>query len=165
MRTNRRRFLASATALAAVPADTGPKITNGQVDWAAVRNDVDIAPLILFAIVFLWTPPHFWALALRYKDEYARVNVPMLPVVRGDAETKRQILIYSVVLAAVSLLLPLSGDVSWIYLGAAAALGLAFIAQAVRVYRDDIAPMRLFFFSIFYLPAIFLAALIDVFAL
>ena len=135
------------------------------VGWAAVRNDVDFAPLILFAIIFLWTPPHFWALALRYKDEYARVNVPMLPVVRGDAEAKRQILVYSVLLALVSLLLPLTGDVSWIYLAAAAVLGPAFIIQAARVYRDDIAPMRLFFFSIFYLPALFLAALVDVFAL
>ncbi|PZC49661.1 MAG: protoheme IX farnesyltransferase [Chloroflexi bacterium] len=135
------------------------------VGWAAVRGSVDVAPVILFLIVFLWTPPHFWALALRYKDEYASVNVPMLPVVRGEAETKKQILIYAVILAAVSLLLPLSGDVSWIYLGAAAVLGIGFIVQAARVYRDDIAPMRLFFFSIFYLPALFLAALIDVFAL
>lgn len=135
------------------------------VGWAAVRDSVDVAALILFMIVFLWTPPHFWALALRYKDEYARVNVPMLPVVRGDAETKRQILIYSVVLAAVSLLLPLSGDVSWIYLGSAVALGIAFVLQAVRVFRDRAAPMQLFFFSIVYLPLLFLAALVDVFAL
>ena len=135
------------------------------VGWAAVRGSVDFAPLLLFLIVFLWTPPHFWALALRYKDEYASVNVPMLPVVRGDAETKRQILIYAVLLAAVSLLLPLTGDVSWVYLGAAAVLGLAFIVAAHRLQRDRIAPMRLFFFSILYLPLIFLAALIDVFAL
>ena len=135
------------------------------VGWAAVRESVDVAPVILFLIVFLWTPPHFWALALRYKDEYASVGVPMLPVVKGDAETKKQILIYAVLLAAVSLLLPLSGDVSWIYLGAAAVLGAGFIVQAARVYRDAIVPMRLFFFSIAYLPALFLAALIDVFAL
>ena len=132
------------------------------VGWAAVRGDVDVAPVILFLIVFFWTPPHFWALALRYKDEYASANVPMLPVVRGEAATKRQILIYAVVLAAVSLSLPLSGDVSWIYLGAAAALGVAFIAQAARVYLDRAAPMQLFFFSILYLPLLFLAVMIDV---
>ena len=135
------------------------------VGWAAVRGDVDVAPAILFLIVFFWTPPHFWALALRYKDEYASANVPMLPVVHGEAATKRQILIYAVVLAAVSLSLPLSGDVSWIYLGAAAALGVAFIAQAARVYLDRAAPMQLFFFSILYLPLLFLAVMIDVFVL
>ena len=135
------------------------------VGWAAVRGDVDVAPVILFLIVFFWTPPHFWALALRYKDEYASANVPMLPVVHGEAATKRQILIYAVVLAAVSLSLPLSGDVSWIYLGAAAALGVAFIAQAARVYLDRAAPMQLFFFSILYLPLLFLAVMIDVFVL
>ena len=135
------------------------------VGWAAVRGDVDVAPVILFLIVFFWTPPHFWALALRYKDEYARANVPMLPVVRGDAATKRQILIYAVVLTAISLALPLSGDVSWVYLGAAAALGAAFIAQAARVYLDRAAPMQLFFFSILYLPLLFLAVLIDVLVL
>ena len=132
------------------------------VGWAAVRGDVDVAPVILFLIVFFWTPPHFWALALRYKDEYASANVPMLPVVRGEAATKRQILIYAVVLAAVSLSLPLSGDVSWIYLGAAAALGVAFIAQAARVYLDRAVPMQLFFFSILYLPLLFLAVMVDV---
>ena len=135
------------------------------VGWAAVRGDVDVAPAILFLIVFFWTPPHFWALALRYKDEYASANVPMLPVVHGEAATKRQILIYAVVLAAVSLSLPLSGDVSWIYLGAAAALGVAFIAQAARVYLDRAAPMQLFFFSILYLPLLFLAVMVDVFVL
>ena len=135
------------------------------VGWAAVRGDVDVAPVILFLIVFFWTPPHFWALALRYKDEYASANVPMLPVVHGEAATKRQILIYAVVLAAVSLSLPLSGDVSWIYLGAAAALGVAFIAQAARVYLDRAAPMQLFFFSILYLPLLFLAVMVDVFVL
>ena len=135
------------------------------VGWAAVRGDVAVAPVILFLIVFFWTPPHFWALALRYCDEYASVNVPMLPVVRGEAATKRQILIYAVVLTAVSLLLPLSGDVSWIYLGSAAVLGLAFIVEAARVHLDRAAPMQLFFFSILYLPLLFLAAMVDVLVL
>jgi protoheme IX farnesyltransferase len=135
------------------------------VGWAAVRGSVDLAPALLFLIVFLWTPPHFWALALRYKDDYARANVPMLPVIRGDDATKRQILVYAVLLAAASLLLPLSGDVSWIYLGAAIVLGLAFIAQAARVLTNRTAPMGLFFFSIIYLPLLFLAALLDTFAL
>ncbi len=131
------------------------------VGWAAVTESVDVAPALLFLIVFLWTPPHFWALALRYKDEYARVGVPMLPVVRGDAETKRQIVRYAALLGLASLLLPLSGDVSWLYLGCAAALGLAFLAQARRLQRGRIAPMALFFLSIVYLPLLFLAAMAD----
>ena len=131
------------------------------VGWAAVTESVDVAPALLFLIVFLWTPPHFWALALRYKHEYARVGVPMLPVVRGDAETKRQIVRYAALLGLASLLLPLSGDVSWLYLGCAAALGLAFLAQARRLQRGRIAPMALFFLSIVYLPLLFLAAMAD----
>ena len=131
------------------------------VGWTAVRGSLDLAPALLFLIVFLWTPPHFWALALRYKDDYARAGVPMLPVVRGEEATKRQIVWYSVALALGTLPLFFVGGAGWLYLGAALVLGAAFIAQAVRVWRGSIAPMALFFFSIVYLPLLFLAAGAD----
>ena len=133
------------------------------VGWAAVRESVEIAPVILFLIVFLWTPPHFWALALRYRDDYARANVPMLPVVSGEDATKRQIFLYSFVLVAASLLLPIVGEAKWLYLGAALGLGAIFIYQAWRVRAGRIAPMALFFYSIIYLPLLFLAAAADEF--
>ena len=131
------------------------------VGWTAVRGELDLAPALLFLIVFLWTPPHFWALALRYKDDYARAGVPMLPVVRGDEATKRQIVWYSVALALGSLPLFIVGEAGLLYLGMAVVLGAAFVIQAVRVQRGSIAPMALFFFSIVYLPALFVAAGAD----
>ena len=131
------------------------------VGWAAVRGSVDVAPLLLFLIVFLWTPPHFWALALRYKDDYARANIPMLPVSRGERETKKQILVYSVLLLAGSLLLPILGEAGMLYLAAAAVLGTAFVVQALRLWLGRIQPMALFFASIIYLPLLFLAAAAD----
>ena len=131
------------------------------VGWAAVSESVNVTALLLFLIVFFWTPPHFWALALRYKDDYARASVPMLPVVRGDAETKRQILAYSIVLVAVSLLLPILGKAGDVYLVAALVLGALFVAQAARVWMDRSAPMALFFYSIAYLPALFVFAALD----
>ena len=91
--------------------------------------------MILFFIVFFWTPPHFWALSLLMKDEYAKVGVPMLPVVRGEAETRRQILLYSVLLYAVTQLPFCAGGLGAIYLVASLVLGLGFIAGAVRLYR------------------------------
>ncbi len=131
------------------------------VGWAAVHNSLDVAAGVLFLIVFLWTPPHFWALALRYRDEYARAGVPMLPVVAGEAATKRQILIYAAVLTAASLGLVASGDGGWIYGVSAAVLGLGFLAEAERLRRGLVAPMRVFFFSILYLPLLFLAVAVD----
>ncbi|MEE9277612.1 MAG: heme o synthase [Dehalococcoidia bacterium] len=131
------------------------------VGWAAVRDSVDLAPVFLFLIVFLWTPPHFWALALRYKADYINANVPMLPVVRGDRETKKQIFWYAVALAGVSFLLPIFGEAGAIYTAAAGVLGAAFVAQAARVWSGRVQPMALFFFSIVYLPLLFLAAALD----
>ena len=132
------------------------------VGWAAVTGGLDVGALGLFLIVFLWQPPHFWALALRYKDEYAKAGIPMLPVVRGEEATHRQTLIYAVLLAVSSLLLYATGDLGEIYLGVALALGLAFVAQAWRLTRRAIPPMRLFFFSLFYLTTLFGAVALDV---
>jgi heme o synthase len=134
------------------------------VAWASVTGTVEIPALVLFAIVFYWTPPHFWALALRYQGDYAAANVPMLPVVRGEAETARQILLYSLVLVAVSLLLFPAARMGLIYLVAAAVLGCAFVWYAVRVMRDGadgLAAIRLFRFSIGYLTLLFAAVAVD----
>ena len=105
------------------------------VGWAAVTGSVSGTAVILFFIVFFWTPPHFWALSLLMKDEYGKVGVPMLPVVRGEAETRRQILLYSVLLYAVTQLPFCAGGFGVIYLVASLLLGLGFIAGAVRLYR------------------------------
>jgi len=134
------------------------------VAWASVTGTVEIPALVLFAIVFYWTPPHFWALALRYQGDYAAARVPMLPVVRGDAETARQILLYSLVLVAVSLLLFPAARMGLIYLITALVLGVAFIWYASRVVRDGaagLAAIRLFRFSIGYLTLLFAAVAID----
>jgi heme o synthase len=134
------------------------------VAWAAVTGTVGIPALVLFAIVFYWTPPHFWALALRFQGDYAAAGVPMLPVVRGEAETARQIVIYSLLLVAVSLLLlPLAG-MGLIYLLAAVGLGAAFIWFALRLRRDATngrAAIGLFRYSISYLTLLFAAVAID----
>ena len=131
------------------------------VGWAAVRGSVELAPALLFLIVFFWTPPHFWALALRYREDYARAGVPMLPVVRGEAETKRQIFVYALLLLGVSLLLPVFGEAGVLYLAAALALGLLFVAHAAGLWWGRSQPMALFFHSILYLTLLFLAAAAD----
>jgi protoheme IX farnesyltransferase len=134
------------------------------VAWAAVTGTLGIPALVLFAIVFYWTPPHFWALALRYKGDYAAAGVPMLPVVRGDAETGRQIVVYSVILIGCSLLLLPAAGMGLIYLAAAAVLGAAFLWYAVRVRRElgsGPAAIRLFRYSIGYLTLLFAAVAVD----
>jgi heme o synthase len=133
------------------------------VGWAAVRGSVGGTALILFFIVFFWTPPHFWALSLLMKGEYEKVGVPMLPVVRGEDETRRQILLYTVLLYAVTQLPFCAGGMGGIYLGASLALGLAFIGGAVRLYRraDRRAALQLYLFSLAYLAALFLAMVAD----
>ena len=133
------------------------------IGWAAATGDIGLEPVILFLIVFLWTPPHFWALALNHSEEYARAGLPMLPVVAGRAATTRQILIYSVLLAPVSLLPWILGFAGPIY-GATAAIGgaiLVVLALRLRGSRasDRQAANRLFAFSIFYLFALFAALL------
>ena len=133
------------------------------VGWAAVTGSVSGTAVILFFIVFFWTPPHFWALSLLMKDEYEQVGVPMLPVARGEAETRRQILLYSVLLYAVTQLPFCAGGFGAIYLVASLALGLGFIAGSVRLYRraDRASALRLYLYSLAYLALLFCAMVID----
>src|SRR4051812_30370935 len=134
------------------------------VAWAAVTGGLGGLPLYLFAIVFFWTPPHFWSLSLLMKDEYARAGVPMLPVVRGEAETRRQILLYAILLYAVSQLPFCAGGLGMIYLGASVALGAAFVYGAYRLLRkaDRRTALRLYLFSLAYLALLFAAMVADV---
>jgi protoheme IX farnesyltransferase len=134
------------------------------VGWAAVRGSVGGTAVILFFIVFFWTPPHFWALSLLMKDEYSKVGIPMLPVVRGEEETRRQILLYSVLLYAVTQLPFCAGGFGAIYLVASLLLGVVFVAGAVRLYRrrDRRSALRLYLFSLAYLALLFCAMVADV---
>jgi protoheme IX farnesyltransferase len=133
------------------------------VGWAAVRGTVGGTAVLLFAIVFFWTPPHFWALSLLMKNEYAKVNVPMLPVVRGETETRRQILLYSVLLYAVTQLPFCAGGFGAIYLVASLRLGGAFIGGAVLLQRraDRRSALKLYLFSLLYLALLFCAMVLD----
>jgi heme o synthase len=134
------------------------------VGWAAVTGGLDGTALYLFAIVFFWTPPHFWALSLLMKGEYEKVGVPMLPVVRGEAETRRQILLYSVLLYAVTQLPFCAGGFGAIYLVGSLALGALFMAGAYVLYRsaDRRSALRLYLFSLAYLALLFGAMVADV---
>jgi protoheme IX farnesyltransferase len=133
------------------------------IGWAAVTGTLSIEPLILFAIIFMWTPPHFWALALFRNDDYTRANVPMMPVVAGAAETRRQILIYAVLLAPLGVVPALIGMSSIFYGILAGALGLNFVRLSWQLFRapDDQVARRLFGFSIVYLFLLFLALVVD----
>jgi heme o synthase len=135
------------------------------IGWVAAAGDIGLEPLILFLIIFLWTPPHFWALSLNLAGEYARAGVPMLPVVAGRAETKRQILLYSALLAAVSLLPWALGFAGAIYGAAAAMLGASMIFLSWQVRRSDDRERqparRLFVFSMLYLVLLFGVLLMD----
>jgi protoheme IX farnesyltransferase len=133
------------------------------VGWSAVTGRVGLPALVLFAIIFYWTPPHFWALSLRYRDDYAAAGVPMLPVVRGARETSTQILYYTVLLVAVTLLLFPAGRMGALYLATAVALGAAFIWRALELRRDLTGrrAIRLFSFSNTYLALLFLAMAVD----
>jgi heme o synthase len=133
------------------------------VGWSAVTGRVELPALVLFAIIFYWTPPHFWALSLRFKDDYAAAGVPMLPVVRGTRETSTQILYYTVLLVAVTLLLYPAGRMGALYLAAAVVLGGAFIWRALELRRDldGRRAIRLFSFSNTYLALLFLAMALD----
>jgi heme o synthase len=134
------------------------------VGWAAVTGSVSGTAVMLFFIVFFWTPPHFWALSLLMKGEYEKVGVPMLPVVRGEAETRRQILLYAVLLYAVTQLPFCAGGFGVIYLVASLTLGIAFVAGAVRLYRraDRHSALRLYLFSLVYLALLFCAMVADI---
>ena len=134
------------------------------VGWAAVTGGLDLTALYLFAIIFFWTPPHFWALSLLMKDDYARVGVPMLPVVRGEDETRRQILLYTVLLFVLSFLPACAGLFGPLYHVVAWLLNLVFIGLAVVLYRraDRRAALRTYLFSLAYLAALFAVMVIDV---
>jgi protoheme IX farnesyltransferase len=133
------------------------------VGWAAATGSLSGTAAILFFIVFFWTPPHFWALSLLMKREYEKVGVPMLPVVRGEAETRRQILLYTVLLYAVTQLPFCAGGFGGIYLAASLVLGFGFIGGAVRLYRraDRRAALQLYLFSLAYLALLFCAMVAD----
>jgi protoheme IX farnesyltransferase len=133
------------------------------VGWAATRGSLSWTAVYLFAIVFYWTPPHFWALSLLMKDEYAKVGIPMMPVVRGERETRRQILLYTLLLYAVSQLPFCAGAFGGIYLVASMLLGGVFIVGSVLLYRraDRRAALRLYLFSLLYLALLFGAMVAD----
>jgi protoheme IX farnesyltransferase len=134
------------------------------VGWVATRGSVSWTAVYLFAIVFYWTPPHFWALSLLMKDEYARVGVPMMPVVRGERETRRQIVLYTLLLYAITQLPFCAGELGGVYLAASMILGLVFIGGAVRLYRQPSrrTALRLYLFSMAYLALLFGAMVADV---
>ncbi len=131
--------------------------------WCAVTGSVDPGALLLFLIIFTWTPPHFWALAIHRSEEYAKVGMPMLPVTHGHAFTRVQILFYTVLLLLVTLLPYGYGMSGGFYLGGALVLGLGFLYYAVRLYQadDERMPMKTFGYSIIYLMALFAFLLID----
>ena len=133
------------------------------VGWAAATGELTFGALLMFAIVFFWTPPHFWALALILKPDYAEAGVPMLPVIRGEAETRRQVLAWSVVMVGVTLLPYVAGVAGLVYLIGAALLGAAFIALAAILYRKATLYWArwTFHFSMLYLALLFVAWVID----
>jgi len=127
------------------------------VGWAATRGSVSWTAVYLFAIVFYWTPPHFWSLSLLMKDDYEQVGVPMMPVVRGERETRRQILLYTLLLYVITQLPFCAGEFGVAYLIGSVVLGLAFVAGAVLLYRraDRRTALRLYLFSLAYLALLF----------
>ena len=132
--------------------------------WTAVTNEVTFAALLLFLIIFVWTPPHFWALAIARKEEYAKVGIPMLPVTHGEAYTRLNILLYTVLLGVITIIPYLTGMSGLIYLVSAVALGAVFLWYAIQMmrYPDDLDwAMRTFKFSITYLGLLFAALLVD----
>ncbi|MFZ0667047.1 MAG: heme o synthase, partial [Acidimicrobiales bacterium] len=134
------------------------------VGWAAVTDHLTWAPIVLFAIIFIWTPPHFWSLAIRYREDYAAAHVPMLPVVATFKRTARQILFYSVLLVACSLLFAEVGHMGAFFVVCAAVLGAGFLASAIRLLREssEKAAMAMFRYSITYLTLLFAAMAADV---
>jgi protoheme IX farnesyltransferase len=133
------------------------------VGWAAVRGSVGWSALVLFALMFLWTPPHFWALAIRYRDDYKSVDVPMMPVVATFKKTAAQILGYTVLVAVVSLLFGWSAGMGPLYWVSAAVLGAVFCLYSWRLYRepDEARAMKLFHWSITYVTLLFVAMAAD----
>ena len=133
------------------------------VGWVAVTGSLDLPAIYLFAIVFFWTPPHFWALSLLLKDDYASANVPMLPVVAGVDVTKKSILLYTILMLALTTMFALTGAVGLVYLASSAVLGVLFIYYALRLIRrpgiEGAKPLYLY--SLLYLAVLFLAIIAD----
>jgi len=134
------------------------------IGWTAVTGGLDWAPVVLFGVIFFWTPPHFWALAIRYRDDYRAVEVPMLPAVTTVRQTGVQIVAYALVVVALSLLFTPVASMGWLYTGVAVVAGALFVAFSVQVLRAGTpgAAMRLFTFSITYLTVLFVAMAADV---
>lgn len=134
--------------------------------WSAVTNSLGWSSLVLFLIVFKWTPPHFWALAIKYKEDYRAAGIPMLPVTKGIKGTAKAILVYTVQMVAVTLLLVPVAGMGIIYLVTALALGALFVSKAIQLWRDETvdSAMKLFTYSITYLFALFVAIAADVLA-
>ncbi len=153
-RATRLNFVLGGAAGAAPPV----------LGWAAVTGEITSSALLLFLIIFVWTPPHFWALAIARKDDYAKVGIPMLPVTHGEQYTRLHILLYTILLVVITIIPYLTGMSGLIYLATALALGAVFLNYAVRMLRDreDVElPMHTFKFSITYLAALFAALLVD----
>jgi len=131
------------------------------IGWAAVTGSLSMAAWIMFAIIFFWTPPHFWALSLKYEDDYRKAAIPMFPVVAGAAATYEQILRYSFVTVGTTLLLIPVGELGWIYSLVAVGFGVQLIVLAVRLGRGLARPMRYFVYTNLYLASLFLAMMID----
>ncbi|HCV00703.1 MAG TPA: protoheme IX farnesyltransferase [Dehalococcoidia bacterium] len=134
------------------------------VGWVAVTGELAWAPILMFAIIFFWTPPHFWALALRIADDYREAGVPMLPVEVGEALTRRQILAYSIVLVPITLTPLLTGTLGWLYGTVTALAGFGFVAIALGLWRwpQHVPSMRLYTYSLFYLATIFIVMTVDI---
>ena len=135
--------------------------------WTAVTGTVDTEALLLFLIIFVWTPPHFWALAIRRREEYARAGIPMLPVTHGVMFTKIQILLYTILLVVVTMMPFIVQMSGLIYLAGALALGVGFLYYSIKLYRDDqpnVIAMKTFGYSIFYLSLLFAFLLADHYA-
>jgi len=139
------------------------------VGWAGATGHLGLAPGLMFLLIFMWTPPHFWALAVRYRDDYEAANVPMMPVVTSLRRTTLEILVYTVILWALTLLIGSSAHLGWVYAISATVLGALFTFYALRLYRHALVgkanvaeAMRLFHFSITYLSALFILMAVDV---
>jgi len=136
------------------------------VGWAAVTNSLAWAPVVLFGVIFMWTPPHFWALAFKYKDDYEAAKVPMMPVVATFRRTATEILVYTVIMVGLTLVLAPVAHLGSVYIVSAAVLGTGFIVMAVRLWMQATpkASMQLFSYSITYLTLLFVMMAVDVFA-
>ena len=134
------------------------------IGWAAVTNQVSWSAVVLFAVIFFWTPPHFWALAIKYRHDYQAASVPMLPAVASLRRTSLEMVVYTVITVACATVFGLVAGMGWIYQATSAVLGLAFVGLTVRLHRSRNADgaMRVFSFSITYLTVLFLVMVVDV---